>query len=183
MRPMNISKSHLGGSIFLLLLVVLSQARLFDMFLNSVIGRALFLLVILSISYFNKILGIVGVLLFIIVFNMQHEQNTFYEGFSSDSGGSDDSSDASGNSMDSSGNMMDASGNINIPKICKTLASKAKSSQSEGFRSIEGFDILGNESTLQRGKRSNCISVVKSSSNNVEPAESFTQNTMIYSKF
>lgn len=188
-----VNDRHLGGAIFLLLLVVLSQARLFDLFLKSSVGRGFFLLVMLSISYFNKILGIVGIFIFIIIFSLQHR--TSIEGM--------DSGDMDAGDMDASD--MDAGDKTKrkTPSIKKIIDKKQKKYKNEsdtgsvassvdtstqsadGFTPIERFDLLGNESTLQRGKRSNCISVEKSTSGNVQPSESITKdnNTMVYSKF
>jgi hypothetical protein len=146
----------------LLLLLVISQLRIIDSLLDTSLGRTLLLVVLLSVSYVNKILGIVGAFLFIVIFTVQ--KSSLLESFTSDR------TDLSGNMVDVSGNMMDASGNINIPKICKNLSNKKV--EQEGFQSIEGFDIIGTESTLLKGKSSNSIHASKENTGNVQPSYS-----------
>jgi hypothetical protein len=64
-----VSKNNLGVVTALLLVVILSQGRLFNFLLDTALGRAILILFILFISYTNKILGVVSVLFIIIMFN------------------------------------------------------------------------------------------------------------------
>lgn len=156
------NKKNVCCCMILLLLLVISQLRIIDSLLDTSLGRTLLLVVLLSVSYVNKILGIVGAFLFIVIFTVQ--KSSLLESFTSDR------TDLSGNMVDVSGNMMDASGNINIPKICKNLSNKKV--EQEGFQSIEGFDIIGTESTLLKGKSSNSIHANKETTGNVQPSYS-----------
>lgn len=156
------NKKNVCCCMILLLLLVISQLRIIDSLLDTSLGRTLLLVVLLSVSYVNKILGIVGAFLFIVIFTVQ--KSSLLESFTSDR------TDLSGNMVDVSGNMMDASGNINIPKICKNLSNKKV--EQEGFQSIEGFDIIGTESTLLKGKSSNSIHASKENTGNVQPSYS-----------
>ena len=64
-----VSKNNLGVVTALLLVVILSQGRFFNFLLDTALGRAILILLILFISYTNKILGVVSVLFIIIMFN------------------------------------------------------------------------------------------------------------------
>ena len=163
------NKKNVCCCMILLLLLVISQLRIIDSLLDTSLGRTLLLVVLLSVSYVNKILGIVGAFLFIVIFTVQ--KSSLLESFTSDRTDlSGNMVDTSGNMVDVSGNMMDASGNINIPKICKNLSNKKV--EQEGFQSIEGFDIIGTESTLLKGKSSNSIHANKETTGNVQPSYS-----------
>lgn len=53
----------------LLLILLLSQSKMLEMMINTSLGRMILLALIVLLSYMNKIAGIVGVLLVIIMFN------------------------------------------------------------------------------------------------------------------
>jgi len=176
MKVKLVSKENMGGALLLLLLLIISQSRMFDFFFQTTLGRALFIALLLIISYCNKILGVVTVLIAILMINRR--DFLYYEGFTDASGNTiRDASgniiaDASGNTIrDASGNKItDASGNnINHPVV---VAKKVSSSSSTS--GTEGFDLLGTENTLKRGKKSNTIPVSDSvrKSGNVDPYSS-----------
>jgi len=168
MKVKLVSKENMGGALLLLLLLLISQSRMFDFFFQTTLGRALFIALLLIISYCNKILGVVTVLIAILMINRR--DFLYYEGFTDASGNT--ITDASGNrTMDASGNRTtDASGNnINHPvAVAKKVSSSSSSS------GTEGFDLLGTENTLKRGKKSNTIPVSDSvrKSGNVDPYSS-----------
>ena len=107
--------------------------------------------------------------------------NTYYEGF----GNNSSSTDASSNSVDTSSNSVDASGNstssLNSDQIKQMIqqqikqqmssnnttssssdtsdTSSNKSKNSKNTVAAEGFDILGIENNIKRGKQSNSIPV------------------------
>ena len=168
-----VSKQNMGIVLFLLLAIIISQSRMFDFLFNTALGRSFFLILLLIISYCNKILGVVTVLLVIIMMNNRDEMYYYYEGFT----------DASGNKMeDASGNRVDASGN----RVAKMAAIKhAKSTKSSDSTTTEGFDLLGTENSLKRGKTSNSIPVNNSvrKSGNVDPYSSSSFANDSYSMF
>ena len=176
MKVKLLSKENIGGVMLLLLLLIISQSRMFDFFFQTALGRALFIALLLIISYCNKILGVVTVLLVILMIN--HRDFLYYEGFTDASGNT--IRDASGNPMtDASGNpMTDASGNIirdaSGNKINHPVVVAKKVSSSSSSSGTEGFDLLGTENTLKRGKKSNTIPVSDSvrKSGNVDPYSS-----------
>ena len=89
-----VSKNNIGTVVLLLLVIALSQAKAFNFLIDSALGRFFLIVFILCLSYCHKILGVVGVLFVIIMFN----GNMYYEGFGNNS------TDVSGNSTDASGN-------------------------------------------------------------------------------
>ena len=174
-----ISKNIVGSVIFLLLVIALSQAKAFNFLMDTALGRIFLIIFILSLSHCHKILGVVGVLIIVIMFN----SNMYYEGFENKS--SSNTTDASSNSVDISSNSVDASSNstttLNTDQIKQMIqqqiaaaASKNSSSDSTSDSSsstttvskkpnsstaAEGFDILGIENNIKRGKQSNSIPV------------------------
>jgi len=173
-----VSKNNVGTVVLLLLVIALSQAKAFNFLIDSALGRVFLIIFILCLSYCHKILGVVGVLFVIVMFN----NNMYYEGFGNNS--SSNSLDASSNSVDASSNSVDASGNatssLNSDQIKKmiqqqikqqmssnntttsttdTTETTKKSKNSKNTEAAEGFDILGIENNIKRGKQSNSIPV------------------------
>jgi len=173
-----VSKNNVGTVVLLLLVIALSQAKAFNFLIDSALGRVFLIIFILCLSYCHKILGVVGVLFVIIMFN----SNMYYEGF----GNNSSSTDASSNLVDASSNSVDASGNptssLNSDQIKKMIQqqikqqmssnntssssetsdssdSSKKSKNSKNTEAAEGFDILGIENNIKRGKQSNSIPV------------------------
>ena len=188
-----VSKQNIGVVLFLLVLIFISQSRLFDFLFYTTLGRAFFIFLLLIISYLNKILGVVTVLLAIVMINNKDE--IYFEGFNN--GGVDPSGnvppDASGNVGQKPGPALgpkpgpqgqqgQSSGQQN-PAATATKAQNVKQDAS-GNVAAEGFDILGTENNLKRGKKSNSIPVNNSvrKSGNVDPyySSSFGNN---YSQF
>ena len=193
-----VSKNNIGTVVLLLLVIALSQAKAFNFLIDSALGRFFLIVFILCLSYCHKILGVVGVLFVIIMFN----NNMYYEGFgnnSTDASGnsldaSSNSLDASGNSLDASGNSLDASSNstssLNSGQVKQMIQQQVQQqmsssgstgsgsgstgsgsgstgstgsigsgSNSSSSSATEGFDILGIENNIKRGKQSNSIPV------------------------
>ena len=181
-----INNSSLSVAISLLLIVLLSQARVFNILLDTAWGRFVLIAFIIVISYLNKILGVVAVLFVIILFNQS--DIALFEGFTSDASGNiqDKLSDASGNIQS---NMSDASGNIqdNISDASgnfqKMVKAKLEEKQ-ESKNAQEGFDMIGTENMIKRGKQSNSIPVNNdnNTSEDVNAYEGFT-NTQTFSLF
>jgi hypothetical protein len=165
----SINKKYLGVFATLILVILISQAKFFDLLINTPLGRAFLILFILGVSCLHKIFGVVVVLFIIITFN-----NT---------GGIMEGMDTSGNSMDASGNSMDASGNsttapamaIPTPTAIPTLSSTPPITQSfTGGR--EGFNTIDRERNIQLGKRSSQIpmySNARMQSDNIQPTDQY----------
>jgi hypothetical protein len=91
MSNLLVTKDNLGVVLLLLLVVFLSQSKLLSFFSESKLGRGFVLIFIIFITFCNKSLGIISVLLVIIVFTYLSSGNLIkLEGF--DNNTSSDSS-------------------------------------------------------------------------------------------
>jgi len=91
MSNLLVTKDNLGVVLLLLLVVFLSQSKLLSFFSESKLGRGFVLIFIIFITFCNKSLGIISVLLVIIVFTYLSSGNLIkQEGF--DNNTSSDSS-------------------------------------------------------------------------------------------
>jgi hypothetical protein len=185
-----ISKNNVGAAVLLLFVVVLSQARVFDVLMNTALGRILLIAFILFLSYANKILGVVGVLFIIIMFNSSSSSFGMMEGFDSTTatanmdgskvnmdgskvdGSKVDGSKVDGSKVDGSkidGSKIDGSkmngATMDGSKMDEAAAAVAANGMKKPEKKIavaaEGFDILGTENSIRRGKQSNSIPVRK----------------------
>ena len=189
-----VSKENMGGVLFLLLVIIVSQSHVFDFLFYTALGRALFITFLLIIGYLNKILGVVTVLLMILMIN--NRENNYLEGF--DVKNTNIAPDISGNSISdvstkvqelknsiaqtnntSSSSLSNTATNTELNKpILQEIHKKINQTNTETTNSTtpsstatEGFDVLGTENNLKRGKRSNTIPVNHGSrkSGNVDP--------------
>ena len=69
MKLQLVSKNNVGVALTLLLVILLSQSNSLNFFINTYLGRTLLIGLLLVVSYCNKILGVVFVLLIIVAFN------------------------------------------------------------------------------------------------------------------
>jgi len=161
-----ISKNNVGTVVLFLLVIALSQAKAFNFLIDTALGRFFLIICIVGLSYSHKILGIVGVLFIIIMFN----SNMYYEGFGNNSKSSTSSTDASSNSTDASSNSTTQIDTEQIKAMIKqqiadasnnntSSDSSSSNSSSKNSKASEGFDVLGMENSIKRGKQSNSIPV------------------------
>lgn len=139
-----ISKNNIGVAVLLLFVTVLSQSRVFDILINTTLGRILLIAVILFLSYANKIIGVVGVLFIIIMFNNYYS----LEGFEANN---KEHPVHTGSTVDTS--------SVDTDSIKQVKVTKKK--DKETAKAAEGFDVLGVENNIRRGKQSNSIPVRK----------------------
>jgi hypothetical protein len=144
-----VSKNNLGTVIALSLVVILSQAKFFNFLLDTALGRAILISFIIIISYMNKILGVVSVLFIIIMFN--NSDIGYMEGFTSNT------TPMNSTSMNSTPMNSTSMKNNTASPAPANGVKKAKTTND----AAEGFDIIGTESTIKRGKPSNTISATK----------------------
>jgi hypothetical protein len=151
-----ISKNNIGVAVLLLFVTVLSQSRVFDILINTTLGRILLIAFILFLSYANKIIGVVGVLFIIIMFNNCYS----LEGFEAKTDGTTkqhpvhstvDSSTVDTSAVDTS--------SVDTDSVKQVVVTKKK--DKEAAKAAEGFDVLGVENNIRRGKQSNSIPVRK----------------------
>jgi hypothetical protein len=154
-----VSKNNIGAVSTLVFIIMLSQSRIFDFLIDTVLGRAFLILFILGISCTHKILGVVAVLFVIIMFNQSSLGQL--EGFTS-SGADNAKAQAQSQTQD------------------KDKEDKAKAKMNDGH---EGFNTIDRESAILKGKKSSEIPVVSNARNqhdDVEPADK-TAFTSFYS--
>ena len=166
-----VSKNNLGAATSLLLVVLLSQSKFFNFLLDTALGRAILILFILFISYTNKILGVVSVLFIIIMFNSS--DIGYMEGFTAPSSKNSDNSSTTNTSTMSNDSTTTSTTTPTTPttptltdeqkqEIIAKLQEKTKDNStttSSSSVASEGFDIIGTENTIKRGKQSNSIPV------------------------
>ena len=175
-----LSKQNLGVAASLILIVLFSQAKIFNFLIDNVLGRTLLILFILGISYTNKILGVVTVLLVIILIN---QSNIGYiEGFDAKSYAALESIKLKEQDL----NLMKQQLENKLAQETKKEDHKDNEDKEEKTTSIEGFNITDKEDTILRGKQSNQVPVFSSFHSNpldnVEPSDK-SVFTSLYSSF
>jgi len=146
MKFMN--KNNVAGAIFLMLVLLFSQSASFNFLLNSLLGRALLVMAVLYISYLNKYIGLV---LVIFVSAMFYSNDAYYlEGMENAKLEENKSTNVDVDIVDASDIHVDVSANIVPPKV--------EPKENENV-AAEGFDLLGLENSMKRGKESNAIPV------------------------
>jgi cytoskeletal protein RodZ len=181
------SKTTLGAISTLTLVIILSQSRFFNFLIDTALGRAALICLIMGISYTHKILGVVAVLFVIIMFNQSYLGSS--EGFTSQPATKDattkdatttdatttDATTKDATTTDSTttdADKMSADDAAHDKKqkssaVTTTLSSAVSTptpthttSTGETFvGGREGFNITEREGTLLRGKRSNEVPV------------------------
>lgn len=160
------NKKNMASAIFLLGLLIVTQSRMFDVLINNYLGRLLLIALLVVISYTNKILGIVGVLFIVIAFNNMEYRYNFMEGF-----------DASGNNLSQEdvdaivakvdetvqarrqerASALDAS--LNQTEMQEKINVVTEKINEKTTGGMEGFNMIGMENEMKRGKNSNTIPI------------------------
>jgi hypothetical protein len=176
-----VSKNNIGVVITLILVILLSQSRLFDFLINTYLGRMILLVFVIFIAYTNKILGLVAVLFVIIAFNNNQINMVYSYNFFEQNTGLIEGFDASGNSVSQSETAKDKIMN----KVKTNVENKIDTSQtatttssavsgSETFKGREGFNMTDRETNILRGKSSNSVPVfnnLREQSDDVSPSD------------
>lgn len=145
-----VSKNHIGCAGLLFLVLILSQARLFDTLFNTALGRVILISIILFLSYLNKILGVIGVLLIIIAFN-HSSFRILLEGL--------ETSKANKIEVSTAKKINTEPMKTNDDHASNQDTKEPEKKQSKNTVAAEGFDIIGLENSIKRGKQSNSIPV------------------------
>ena len=138
-----LSKQNFGVALSLILTISLSQSNIMNLFFDTILGRTALALILLCISYTNQILGVVSTLLVLVVFACYYNYNENFD------------------------TIAPASVIAPIAPIqarapaTAILSTNTDTDMLDNNKYIltEGFDILGTERNLQRGKKSNTIMV------------------------
>ena len=169
---MVLSKNIIGIVTSLLLVIILSQTKFFNFLFDSSLGRSILILFIIIISWSNKFLGIFIVLLLALLFN----QNTM-EGFTTD---------PSGNTIqtpDKKKENVNMVNSTNANTNANANANDNNNNNNNNNVAAEGFDIIGMETNIKRGKQSKTIATndsLRVPGSNTEPfnglySESYAQ--------
>lgn len=169
---MKFLKNNISIISTLILVVLLSQARVFDFLIETYLGRLTLITIVSLIAYFNKIIGLVAVLFIIIAFNYNDAQTSvvsynFYEGF--ESSGNETSKDKSKKDVKNKKPLKDnknATTSSSTSSITSTSnESSNTSSKKNNLKGREGFCMSDKELNILRGKQSNVIPVFNNSKN------------------
>jgi hypothetical protein len=177
-----LSKNSIGVVLALLLVILLSESRLFKLLTDTYLGRAFLIIIILFASYLNKILGVASVFIIVIMFN-NFGNKSFYEGIDGTVSATNTNNKTTKQPKDSTDddknrkqNTSTTSESINthtsVPndKVTVTTSSSSSSTEKAGFRSIEGFDLQSTENNIKRGKQSNSIPINQYNNQSIEVA-------------
>jgi hypothetical protein len=192
-----LTKNSMGIVLTLLLVILLSESRLFKFLTDTYLGRIFLITILLVASYLNKILGIVCVFIIIIMFN-NNDFSSYYEGFveGNDTMNTSDINTASNDkkvnktSQDTTTDLTKTttttttSNNKTTPITTHTpvpndkinvVTSSSDSSKDTKItdsittsKAIEGFDLQSTENNIKRGKQSNSIPVNQYSRQSIE---------------
>ena len=192
-----VSKNNVGGALTLLLLILLSQSNSLNFFINTYLGRTLLVALLLVVSYCNKILGVVFVLLIIIAFNTSNFG--LYEGLTNPSTPPSKQSGAS----TPTASVPTTAPTATVPTTAPTATpssplssaiANAPASVAGAFGSApapappaapatstvptssplnEGFSLIDTENNMKRGKQSNSINIYNNTrcAENVQPTD------------
>jgi hypothetical protein len=143
------SKNKIGVIAALFLIILLSQHSTCNFLINAALGRLILVILILSVSSFSILLGIIAVLVVIILIN--ENESVYLEGFEGGALEGNDNSDIVSNSSAAAMHHNIIGGNIK-----------------KG--GLEGFNIHESERNITQGKSSKSIHVNKrGSSDNIKP--------------
>ena len=219
-----ISKNNVGYVLILLLVVILSQAKTFNFLFDTYLGRIFTIILLIVVSYCNKILGVVFVFLIIISLN----KIQLFEGL--ENGGGNLANNIETNNPPAANNTtiqnavnekqqnianslaevsntttpvpppMPTAAQVPPPTTTSTTSPTTTATPPQhpiaanivndvkekvASQSLEGFDLLGTENNIRRGKQSNSIQVNKYSQNNedVSPVDTNSLFKDNYSNF
>jgi exopolysaccharide biosynthesis protein len=161
------NRSTIGIASLLFFVILVSQSRILDFLIVTFLGRIILISLILYISYVHYILGVVSVLFLIIMLN----NINIFEGMENKT-----TDTASTSSVSSSlATAMNKAKDEVMSKINVTTTNKE--AKKEKKQAVEGFDLIGTENTIKRGKQSNAIPVYPHSKNatNISPYDGGTE--------
>jgi len=161
-----IRKDKFGVISLLLFVVLISQSSILNLVFDTALGRALLIGFIIIISYFNKIMGVVSVLVLIVMFN---NSGLGMEGLET--------------MVKKDASQKDASPNL-APNPAPTIVLSKKDGKTkkdepnEPIKQTEGFCVADRERKMQQGVNSNSVPTHKKNDDTFLPFEDWTfQNT------
>jgi hypothetical protein len=162
---MKFLKNNMGIIITLILVILLSQSRFFDLLIDTYLGRLILITFVSLIAYSNKMIGLLAVLFIIIAFNYNNtnivQSYNYYEGF-----------DTLGN--ESIKNIQDPLKDAENVATTSSIDSSNISSKINNVEGREGFCMSDKELNILRGKQSNVVPVFnnyRNQNNDVLPSD------------
>ena len=162
-----LSKQNCSVALTLILIILLSQSNIMNLFFNTILGRTLLVLILLCISYTNQILGVVSTLLVLVAFACCY---SYTENFA-----------PVGAPVVAA--PVVAAPDVGAPDVVAPDVGspdvETDTLDNNKYIVTEGFDILGTERNLQRGKKSNTIMVNEDmrKSENVDPYDGWNNQS------
>jgi hypothetical protein len=135
------SKNNMGAIATIILIILLSQSKIYNFLMDTTLGRVFLVAFILALSSIHKVLGVILVLFVIIMFNQS--SIGYLEGFTD-------------NKIQQ----------LNAIKDDKT--NEKPKSKSNGR---EGFNMIDKEGTILKGKRSNEMPIFSNARNQTDDVE------------
>lgn len=181
-----VSKNNIGIFTTLILVILLSQSRFFNLLTDTPLGRMVLLAFVIFIAYSNQILGLIAVLCIIITFNNNVNivsGYNLYEGLknpkklkkSRNDEDDDDEDDDDELKKKKSKKSKWNTGISSINNISRSAnAAQNRITGSTVSASREGFCMADREINMLRGKQSNAISVsnnLREQSDDVSPSD------------
>jgi hypothetical protein len=179
-----LSKNSIGIFFTLLLVILLSESRLFKIFTDTYLGRIILISILLFVSYLNKIVGTVCVFIIVIMLSIMKPT---YEGFDDNKEdennkttepdknkvknelGKDVSSETTtttgGNNTTTptqvSNETKTSSDDVTVSpdKKVDVVTTASADENKNDVTTIEGFDLQSTENNIRRGRQSNSIPV------------------------
>ena len=170
-----LSKQNIGVGLTLLLTILLSQSNIMNLLFDTILGRIVLVLIIFSISYTNYLLGIVSTLFVMMILMCYYNYSENFEAMIPlDTTTSTPLSDTTTSTplSDTTTSTLLSDTTTSTPLSDTTTSTPLSDAQDDNKYNItEGFDILGTERNLQRGKKSNTIMVNEDmrKSENIDP--------------
>jgi len=178
-----LSKNSIGIFFTLLLVLLLSESRLFKIFTDTYLGRIILISILLFVSYLNKIVGTICVFIIVIMLSIMKPT---YEGFDDNKEdennktteadknkvknelGKDVSSETTttgGNNTTTptqvSNETKTSSEDVTVSpdKKIDVVTTASADENKNVVTTIEGFDLQSTENNIRRGRQSNSIPV------------------------
>jgi len=159
------SKNNIGIMATLILVILLCQPRYFIFLTGTSLGKMFLLAMLIILTCYNKIFGVLAVIFIIIAFNLNSnnivQSYNFYEGY----GGLKDLVDGEENDIAKKDEKKDAK-KIDTKKEEEKVTDESKTAtttSSSVSSGSEGFCMPDRELNILRGKQSNAIPVFNKS--------------------
>ena len=168
-----LSKNSIGIFFTLLLVILLSESRLFKIFTDTYLGRIILISILLFVSYLNKIVGTVCVFIIVIMFSIM---KSTYEGFdvnkeeknkvknevgkdASETTTTGGSNTTTPTQVSNETKTSSADPTVSPDKKVDVVTTASADENKIATTTIEGFDLQSTENNIRRGRQSNSIPV------------------------